>query len=265
MLLAKMRALLVRVGIDQTAGGWNAPVDPDTLDFVYVPIPEDAKQRFNPGLATTYAGLGRALASFRSRIAGAAGAALPEELVHRNTHLDPDFDQLTYGDVGLRRGRALCSFERGDLVVFFAGLRPIRPCAHRLLYALIGVFRIASVARAGDVPRARWGKNAHTRRRDFAATDVIVTGDRTASGRLRRCIPIGEFRDRAYRVRTDLLESWGGISARDGYIQRSAVPPSFKDPDRFLRWLDAQKPEVVAGNNPLAASDEILTVSCRRT
>ncbi len=252
MFPAKMRALLVRVGIDQAAGGWNAPVDPDTLDFVYVPIPESAKRRFTPGLATTYAGLECALAGFRARFANASGAVLPEALAHRNTHLDPDFDRLTYGDVGLRRGRALCSFERGDLVVFFAGLRPIRPCAQRLLYALIGVFRVASVARAGDVPRARWGDNAHTRRRDFATTDVIVTGDRVASGRLRRCIPIGEFRERAYRVRTDLLESWGGISARDGYIQRSAVPPSFNDPGRFLRWLEAQSPELGAANNPQA-------------
>jgi hypothetical protein len=35
-----MKALLVRIGIDQEYGVWNAPVDGDGR-FVYVPIPED--------------------------------------------------------------------------------------------------------------------------------------------------------------------------------------------------------------------------------
>jgi hypothetical protein len=76
----------------------------------------------------------------------------------------------------------------------------------------------------------------------------VVRGDSTGSGRLRRFIEIGEWRRRAYRVREDLLEAWGGLSSRDGYIQRSAVPPRFADPRRFLEWLEAQAPELVKGN-----------------
>jgi hypothetical protein len=38
-----MRATLVRIGIDQAYGAWNAPMDPETNDFVYVPIPEGPK------------------------------------------------------------------------------------------------------------------------------------------------------------------------------------------------------------------------------
>ncbi len=34
-----MKALLVRIGVDQAFGGWNAPVNPDTGEFLYVPIP----------------------------------------------------------------------------------------------------------------------------------------------------------------------------------------------------------------------------------
>ncbi|MGB8932233.1 MAG: hypothetical protein WCC48_13400 [Anaeromyxobacteraceae bacterium] len=109
---------------------------------------------------------------------------------------------------------------------------------------------MAEIVRAGDVQRERWRENAHTRRADFPATDVIVRATPGRSGRLRRCIPIGEFRNRAYRVRPDLLATWGGISAKDGFLQRSAVPPRFLEPRRFLGWFQAQKPELVAANNP---------------
>ena len=44
--------------------------------------------------------------------------------------------------------------------------------------------------------------------------------------RMRHVRGLGEWRDRAYRVRKDLLKTWGGLSVNDGYIQRSAVPPS---------------------------------------
>jgi hypothetical protein len=234
-----VRGLLVRVGVDLTFGGWNAPVDPDTGAFVYVSIPEDA--RFARGMATPYRGVAAPLRAF-------GGVALPGHLRRRNMHLDPDFARLSYGDRA-RRGRDLARFERGDVVVFYAGLRPVRPCAHRLVYALVGVYRVDDVVRAGDVPRARHRDNAHTRRARIVADDVIVRGQ-PGSGRLGRCLPIGEWRDGAYRVRRDVLAAWGGLSCRDGYLQRSAVPPRLLDPPRFLRWLDAQRVELLAANNP---------------
>ena len=33
-----------------------------------------------------------------------------------------------------------------------------------------------------------------------------------------------------------------GIDVRDGFIQRSVRPPEFRDPDRFVRWLDGRHP-----------------------
>jgi hypothetical protein len=36
-----MRAYLVRIGVDQAFGGWNAPMNPETREFVYVPIPSE--------------------------------------------------------------------------------------------------------------------------------------------------------------------------------------------------------------------------------
>ena len=230
----------MRVGIDQTFGHWNAPVDPATGEFAYVPIP-DGLQRY--GLETWYSDIQPALSRF-------PGVALPAALTNRATHLDPDFAHLTYGDNGFRRGRGLADFDGGDVVAFFAGLRPVGAWRDPLVYALIGVYRVRDVVRLATVPANLWGHNAHTRRVEHRGTDVIVRAEPSTSGRLKRCIPIGEWRDKAYRVRRDLLEAWGGLSSRDGYVQRSAVPPRLLDPARFVSWLATQNPEFVSVNNP---------------
>jgi len=67
------------------------------------------------------------------------------------------------------------------------------------------------------------------------------------SGQLDRCVPIGEWRNRAYRVRQEILDAWGGLSVKDGYIQRSAVPPSFNRPSQFLDWLQIQDINLIRG------------------
>lgn len=161
-----MRATLVRIGIDQAYGGWNAPVDPETNEFVYVPIPEGTKLPQHPDLATTFASVEPVLAAFAAtRPEVPVGlVTLPRSLAGAATHLDPDFAHLTYGDNGERRGKGITAFERGDVIAFYAGLRPVRPCAHRLVYALVGLYRVASVSRASEFPRPRWHENAHLRR-----------------------------------------------------------------------------------------------------
>lgn len=236
--------------MDQAFGGWNAPVDPVTNEFVYVPIPESRPMQ--PELATPYAAVSPALAAFATRHLGANKRAvtLPAELATRNMHLDPDFSQLTYGDSGTRRGRGLTSLGAGDLIVFYGGLRPVTTCEHRLLYALLGLYRVEKVVRAGDLGAAERSANAHTRCVEIESADVIVRADPRTSGRLDRCIPIGEFRDRAYRVERRVLSEWGGLSCRDGYLQRSAVLPTILNPDRFLSWFEQQAPVLLRANNP---------------
>src|SRR5688572_25005582 len=93
-----MKGLLVRVGADLSDGGgrWNGPVDGRTKRFCYVPIPETKPTR--PGLATTYGPIGRSLEEFKVN--------LPPQLAESRTHLDPDFEHLTYGDRG-PKGRQL--------------------------------------------------------------------------------------------------------------------------------------------------------------
>lgn len=106
------------------------------------------------------------------------------------------------------------------------------------------------VVPAAQQPLANADGNAHTRRVLSAdSDDVIVMGSPRGSGRLSRLIPIGEYRSKAYRVRSELLDAWGGLSVNDGYLQRSAVFPSLIDPSKFLAWWNCQRPELFRMNN----------------
>jgi hypothetical protein len=231
--------LLVRVGADLSEGGgaWNGPVDSETGRFVYCPIPETRPCR--PGLATPYSRIADALSSM--------GAQLPSRLAAANMHLDPDFEHLTYGDRGNKGAQLARLLAPDDIIAFYSGLRCIR--SGELVYGLIGVLVVDSVQRAIEAPDGSLHENAHTRREMAAdADDVIVRGRRGKSGRLDRSIPIGEYRDRAYRVRPDVLASWGGISSSDGFIQRSGAFPRILDPHGFERWLAARSPTLRASN-----------------
>jgi len=241
-----MKITLVRVGVDQAYGDWNAPYDPATGEFVWVPIPEARPHA--KGLGTDYRSVAAAVRSF-AEAHGRAEIELPAELLERPTHLDPDFDTLTYGDNGAHRGKGIAASAPGDMLVFYGGLRSLDPRERRLVYSLLGLFVVKEVVRAGDVPAARRGENAHTRRVPIRADDVIVRGEPGSSGRLVRALPFGELRDGAYRVTRELLAEWGGLSCRDGFVQRSAVPPTFLDPQRFLRWWKKQEVKLVAAND----------------
>ncbi len=245
-----MNGLLVRIGIDHAYGKWNAPVDPASGEFVYVPIPEDRKSTFHEGMGRRFDDVVPRLEAFcRGRKVDLQGdLKFPTEVVGRHMHLDPDFDFLTYGDDGTRRGAGILKLSPHDLLVFYAGLRPVTACEHRLIYALVGLYVIDEVLRLPDVTRDRWIENAHTRKVNQGHGDVIVRARRGVSGRLQRCIPIGELRDRAYRVRQDVLDAWGGLSVKDGYIQRSVVPPSFVAPEQFYEWFLRHGISLVASN-----------------
>jgi hypothetical protein len=221
-----MNGLLVRVGIDSTSGGWNAPVDPRTGRFVYVPIPEEPLL-VRKGLFQDYDEVIPALQDF--------GIQLPGHLHGQPMHLDPDFEYLTFGDRH-PRDIPLRSLHPGDFLVFYAGMRSIHPEDRNLVYAIIGFYEVEEVLSVASVPPDRWIENAHSRR-NGNPRDTIVRARAGHSGRLRRCLPIGEYRWGAYRVRTDLLASWGGLTVRDGYLQRSGKLPAFRDPERFLAWL----------------------------
>jgi hypothetical protein len=164
-------------------------------------------------------------------------------------HLDPDFDHLTYGDVNERAKQISNKLGSGDLLVFYAGLQSTLP-ADGLVYALIGLYVIEEIVFAASVPASRRDENAHTRRILTAnATDIVVRGRANVSGRLKRCIAVGDFRRHAYRVWPQLQKTWGGLSVKDGYLQRSARLPELLNAARFYDWFLAHNPVLVARNN----------------
>ena len=246
-----MKALLIRIGVDQAFGSWNAPVDPASGQFVYVPIPESSGTPFHPALERRYAEVLPALQGFCQcrNLDVHNDIKFPSPLLSHSMHLDPDFDHLTYGDDGAARGAGLVGMIEGDLLVFYGGLSPCRPCEHKLVYAIVGLYVVQKVLPVADVAPEDWKQNAHTRKSKRGNTDVVVWAKPDVSGRLNRCIPIGERRGGAYRVRQDILDAWGGLSVKDGFIQRSAVPPSFRDPARFYDWFRKQGVSLMASNN----------------
>jgi len=238
---------LVRVGVDQAYGRWNAPVDPKTREFVFVPIPDGVDKVYPSGSARDYSEMTRPLAAF-ALAHGAPSVCLPKALENRKMHLDPDFEHMTYGDNGSARGAGIATLTAGDMLVFYAGLRSIRhPCP--LVYALVGLFVIQKVVRAVDIPAGRRHENAHTRWMPISRKDVVARGSPGTSGRFDRCVPIGEWREGAYRVRRELEKAWGGLDVRNGFIQRSAVPPEFTEAARFDAWFRRQGVALIRKNN----------------
>lgn len=255
-----MKGYLIRVGIDQTkkSGGFNAPVDPETGKLAYVPIKETIPSR--PENLTT---------NYRDFIqpCRVLGKELPASLWQERTHLNPDFSKLTYGDingndVGLenqkpnRRGKPLKDLEENDFLVFYAGWEQTKHLPDhagykdKLAYAIIGFYRVKEKPMSAQefVREGFADCNAHTRCEYNDAAIIISAKEgesgRLISGRLSKCIPIGEFRDKAYRVTKGLLLIWGGFSNNPtGYLQRSIILPKFAEPERFLDWFYKQLAE----------------------
>ena len=175
-------------------------------------------------------------------------------------HLDPDFDYLTYGDRGAKGRQISTSMKPGDLIVFYASLRNIRSSA--IIYAVVVIFLIDYVRKAVEFEKSEACRNAHTRRQLASGSDDIVVVARAGvSGRLDRCLPIGDYRQRAYRVREELLAAWGGISAKGGYLLRSAVFPSLLYPQKCSSWWSEQKRTLVRQEQPGVIEPPMFHVS----
>jgi hypothetical protein len=232
------RGLLVRVGIDSSCGGWNVPCDIQSRSFVYIPIPESKKQHFS--LETNFNEFKRSVEKLN--------AIFPTILNGQATHLDPDFRYLTYGDQGQRAARIqkIVSESDNSFLVFYAALRDAQTSA--LIYAMIGFYWIAELVEASTVKKSKWRENAHTRRKTNDR-DIIVRAIPNRSGRLDKFVAIGCYRNRAYRIDKSILDAWGGLDVQDGYIQRSAFLPEFRNPSRFLDWLSRQKVNLLARNH----------------
>jgi len=244
-----MKGALVRIGIDQTYGKWNAPINPKTNEYVYVPIPEHDKTEFNNGLETQYKHIIPNLVSFCVNHQIDLYTDLNFPLTSDNKmHLDPDFDFLTYGDNGLKRGSRIAKMDKGDFIVFYGSFQSINKIQKNLIYALMGIFFIDEIVWTKHISKKRFKENAHTRKKGKSQNDIVVRAIPHVSGRFKKTIPIGEWRDNAYRVKKNLLDKWGGLTVKNGYIQRSAVPPFFLSPNKFLIWLFSYELSIISSN-----------------
>ena len=237
------KGLLMRVGIDQTYGKYNAPINPETNDYLYIPIPDKNEDK------TTYHQIKPHFNAWVKR--NNAVIEFPYHLEQMGgCHLDPDFDYLTYGDQGENtgRGRRVATLNKGDFIAFFASFNPIKKCSHSLVYALYGIMFVDKVMKAKNVSVEDLNKNAHTRLVDVNGEHLIVYADPLISGRFDKAIPIGEFRRKSYRMTKEMEKKWGGIDVYDGYIQRSVNPPWFVDPKTFLTWFETQNVKLIASN-----------------
>jgi hypothetical protein len=249
-----MKGVLLRVGCDSTlkGGNWNAPVDLRSLEYVYVPIWGQEDNHRHLGDCPTYGSFSSALQRL--------GVSLPPHLpLDKKVHLDPDFSSLTIGEPYLQekgklssRGRILNQLNMGDFIAFFAGFRPVgHTRSSQIIDCLFGILHIQSKKFVGDLPVDKRQLCAHGRRKGAEADkDLVILGDPKTSGRFRKAVPIGGYRDGAHRVEKKLLRDWGDLNVNDGYIQRSVRPPFFLDPTRFLHWLNLQE-----GTSPLLQSN----------
>ena len=239
------RGLLMRVGIDQTYGKYNAPINPETGDYLYMPIPQEGHE-FRSGMLTSYDAMVAKFDIWNS--SNKTTLEFPPHLIGKSCHLDPDFEYLTYGDQATGRGYQVRELKEGDFLVFFASFKPVRPCEHKLIYALYGMITVDSVKRVSELGMTDFHKNAHTRISDPNMDHLIVFGKKEFSGRFKKAIPIGEFRNSSYRVTNSVLSAWGGLGVKDGFIQRSVCPPWFDDASKFLEWLSFERGEFIQSN-----------------
>jgi Nucleotide modification associated domain 3 len=68
-------------------------------------------------------------------------------------HLDPDFDNLTYGDQGERANQLRRKLSQGDRIIFYSGMKDVHDRS-RLVYAIIGMFVVDDIVLATSVPES---------------------------------------------------------------------------------------------------------------
>jgi len=227
-----MKAMLLRIGIDSTAGGALAPIFDDG-SFEYIPIPEG----YDSGERKTYRNIigrtGKPLSEF-----------LPSAIADCVVHYDPEFVTCTYGDPTSPKRSRLLKLEKNDLLVFYAGLDPYNTVKYERGLYIIGYFFVESVIdfnKSTDTEIEHYynvyENNAHLKRNGSIGDLVMVVGDKNRSKLLDKAIKISQLRDNIngsrYHVVSREMERLLGIS---GSIQRSSTPRMIID-DMCLKNL----------------------------
>lgn len=146
--------VLLRVGIDSGSGGMQGPLFQDR-SFELVPIPDSS----NLGLRT----YGNTIGIKGVPLSDYFPSGRRQQQVGQAMHLDPEFEQFTYGDP-TRPKAGLRKLQAGDMLVFYAGLEGWDHHSPPALY-IVGYFVVEWAGLAASLPedevRQRCGTNFH--------------------------------------------------------------------------------------------------------
>jgi len=217
----KMKAMLLRVGIDKGTDGALAPIFFDG-SFEYIPLSEKNVNTHEEKTFNNTRGLDGKYFSYY----------LPEKIKNRKLHMDPEFETFTYGDQTAKRNYLL-KLEKNDLLVFYAGLTPYNNTAHEEALYIIGYFHVEEVVDFKGLSPSEmrykcriYQNNSHIKSEGLDEL-VIVHGRQETSRILEKALLISKKKlnkiGRGYHAVSPEMENLLGIS---GSIQRS-IPPRF--------------------------------------
>ena len=222
-----MKAMLLRVGIDKGTDGALAPIFTDG-SFEYIPLSEkNSNTREKMTFKNTKGMNGIYFSEY-----------LPDRIINRKLHFDPEFETFTYGDQSVKRNYLL-KLEKNDLLVFYAGLTPYKNSAYEEALYIIGYFHVEEVVDFSElnpelksIYSKKYKNNAHIKSNGFDEL-VVIKGDEKRSKLLDRAVLLSKKKlnkiGRGYHAVSPEMEDLLGIS---GSIQRS-IPPRFVRDEYF--------------------------------
>ena len=158
--------------------------------FEYIPIPENPEKASSRTLM---------FSQIPIRSNGTAEQFLPKRYRASPAHYDPEFETFTYGDPTKNKRGQLLRLTQGDILIFYAGLRPPEQQQGSRLY-LIGYFTVKNVynvtkSHPWPPPALKhlWA-NAHFRRKNCDHGLVVVEGSSHYSRLLPKAIPLSDER-----------------------------------------------------------------------
>lgn len=245
-----MQIVLLRVGLDTGCrpSGLGPIFQDGSFELVWIPDSLNEDERRYDTFTGRY---GRLFLEYFS-------SGQRTKATGRSMHVDPEFDQFTYGDpVKLKSG--LRKLRSGDVLAFYSGLRPYGWTGEDALY-LIGYFVIAEAEPASCMGHLHVQQafltNAHVRnpqRYDQDKEQLLLIRGGEGSRLFDRAVRISQRgkdrRGRPLHVQSeDMIRIFGDFGGMRS-IQRS--PPRWVSPEhtemawKFLReagWSSKQLP-----------------------
>ena len=218
------KAMLLRVGIDSTTGGFLAPLFKDG-SFLYIPIPDP---RNNTSETKNYDNFKEYVPEDRFYF---ENKTEKWELNYKEAvlHNDPNFESKTYGDP-TNKGRNLLKLRKGDYLIFWEAFYPFteKYKSNKLkdiletqkkcykVMAVIGYFKLVenpikcSEKNEKEI-RSQFKDNAHLLRNEYDKDTIIVNGDCLDSQKLPKAVPLAWKYDKILRgyVGADYLDKFG--------------------------------------------------------